>query len=110
MPANFGDVKYKDDESYCATPCPCERPSQNRCLTDPSRLVYDVYYPSNYNNWETCPLPAVILFHAGGYMECTNFRLPGIVTICQELAKRGYVAYSVAAIQTILVLKILNIK
>jgi acetyl esterase/lipase len=89
------DVKYLNDEGYCTTQCTCVAPSQSVCLNNPNQLVYDVYYPSNYANFATCPLPAIILFHAGGFKECSNFREPGIMTICQELAKRGFVAFSV---------------
>jgi len=94
MPTGYGDVKYNQDIKYC-TKCICERPDVDMCIPNPNHLVYDVYYPSDYEDYDTCPLPAIILFHAGGFIECTNFRQPGIMTICQELAKRGYVAYSV---------------
>lgn len=95
IPAKYSEVKY-DADSYGGT---CEDPGADECddneNPDVSSLIYDVYYPDTYANYATCPLPAVILFHAGGFMECSNFRQPGIETICQELAKRGYVAFSV---------------
>ncbi len=94
LPTNFSDVKYKDDEKYKA---PCSKPANNECSNDGSSLVYDVYYPTDIDtfSYKNCPLPVVILFHAGGFIECSNFRQPGIVIVCQELAKRGFIAISV---------------
>jgi acetyl esterase/lipase len=40
-------------------------------------------------------LPAVILFHAGGYAECSNKNLPGISKMCEEFALRGFIAFNV---------------
>jgi len=96
MPATFGDVKYVGDDNYVdGSTCDVLPDAVDTCDNRISNLVYDVYYPSNFNNYSTCPLPAVILFHAGGFMECSNYRSGGITTICAELAKRGYVAFSV---------------
>ena len=94
IPAKYSEVKY-DADKYSGA---CVDPGADVCDdTEPdlSSLIYDVYFPSNYTNYSTCPLPAVILFHAGGFQECSNFRQPGIITICEELAKRGYVAFCV---------------
>ncbi|CAN5816811.1 hypothetical protein BH10BAC2_BH10BAC2_26680 [soil metagenome] len=74
----------------------CQSATSDDCNQDISSLVYDVYYPDKtIEEYEACPLPAVILFHAGGFSECSNYGQPGISTICEELAKRGYVAFCV---------------
>ncbi len=91
---NLGDVKYKHDDFYSAL---CPAPSDtDHCDNDSTSLIYDVYYPdTSYHNYATCALPAVILFHAGGFGECTNLALPNIVTVCRQLAMKGYVVFSV---------------
>ncbi|MEP6684852.1 MAG: hypothetical protein ABJA35_16385 [Parafilimonas sp.] len=65
------------------------------CTSDNSVLKYYVYYPNNYPNYSTCPLPAVILFHGGAYNECGDFNDEGVITMCQELAYRGFVCFDV---------------
>lgn len=85
-------MKYVNDDAYDPQQCPA--PVGNQCDNDGSSLIYDVYYPTDHD-YTSCPLPAVILFHAGGFIECTNLEQPDIVTMCQELAKRGFVAFSV---------------
>ena len=96
MPNTFSDVKYKDDDNYVTgSSCSFDTTHNDTCDRRKNNLIYDVYYPSNYNNYATCPLPAVILFHAGGFMECSNYNQPGIRIVCEELAKRGYVAFNV---------------
>ncbi len=65
------DVRYVNDfvsgggsNHYCNTVTDC---------TDGSvSLIYQVYYPNTAYS-ETKKLPAVILFHAGGFSDCTNF-------------------------------------
>lgn len=55
-------------------------------------LVYDVLYPDL--SCGTYPLlPAVILFHGGGFSECTN--KTGIEDYAKDFARRGFVAFSV---------------
>lgn len=88
LPNTYSDVLYAADNCIGAT--------SDDCNQDISSLVYDVYYPEkSISEYEACPLPAVILFHAGGFSECSNFGQPGISTICEELAKKGYVAFCV---------------
>jgi len=36
-----------------------------------------------------------VLFHPGGFKECPDYLTPGLVTICQQLAARGYIAITV---------------
>ncbi|MEP6683495.1 MAG: alpha/beta hydrolase [Parafilimonas sp.] len=94
-PVDSFDVQYKENT------CPQKPPNQwidtdNKCSNDPSTtpLVINVYYPSNHD-YSACPLPAVILFHAGGYTECSSYTNAGIVAISQGLASRGFVVFDV---------------
>ncbi len=87
------DVRYVNDfvsgggsNHYCNTVTDC---------TDGSvSLIYQVYYPNTAYS-ETKKLPAVILFHAGGFSDCTNFNTTEMQTYCTEFAKRGFVAFNV---------------
>src|SRR4051794_28620861 len=76
------DVRYIHDfvrggetNNYCNTVTDCTDGS--------SKLVYKVYYP-NIQYSDTKKLPAVILFHAGGFSDCTNFNSPDMATYCTE--------------------------
>ncbi|HXL56159.1 MAG TPA: hypothetical protein VN958_07880, partial [Chitinophagaceae bacterium] len=90
------DVRYVDDfvsgggsNHYCNTVTDCTDGSSN--------LMYNVYYP-NIQYSDTKKLPAIILFHAGGFSDCTNFNTPNtneMQTYCTEFAKRGFVAFNV---------------
>jgi hypothetical protein len=57
-------------------------------------LYFDVYYPTNYN-YQNCKLPAVILFHGGSYLECSDKTNPGVVELCKYFSLRGFVVFSV---------------
>ena len=83
----FKDVQY--DENCCTTGC------GYNCNSDIGVLKYHVYYPSNYPNYNTCPLPAVILFHGGAFNECGDFTNPNVRTLAEELAYRGFVVFIV---------------
>lgn len=75
-----GAVKYKDVNyklDCCSQTCP---PTYCAANAD-STLYYRVFYPNNYSSYLTCPLPAVIMFHAGSYSECSSAELKAIVAI-----------------------------
>lgn len=85
------DVRYADDFAkgstyYCNTVTDCSDGS--------SGLKYKVYYP-NIQYSDTRKLPAIILFHSGGFSDCTNLNAADIQTYCTEFAKRGFVAFTV---------------
>ncbi len=87
------DVRYVNDfvsgggsNHYCNTVTDCTDGSAS--------LIYQVYYPNTAYS-ETKKLPAVILFHAGGFSDCTNFNTTEMQTYCTEFAKRGFVAFNV---------------
>jgi len=81
-----GDDEYGGDETEgVLTPaCTDIRPS----------LKFDVYYPTNHP-YNTCKLPALIMFHGGSYAECSDKRNAGVVALCKEFAYRGFVVFSV---------------
>ncbi|CAN5444716.1 hypothetical protein BH10BAC2_BH10BAC2_36570 [soil metagenome] len=81
VPNTFSDVEYAAD---------CNSSSTDNCDQNVNSLVYDVYYPDKtLAEYEACPLPAVILFHAGGFSECSNFGQPGISTIVRSWLKEA---------------------
>ena len=93
---DFKDVLYEKDQKKC-------EPSYsggNTCTnssTAMSTLKFAVYYPSKYNgnDLKTCKLPAVILFHGGSFFECSKYIVDGTRDFCRELAKRGFVVFTV---------------
>ncbi len=99
------DVLYKADESIsnCVLDIPnlpaeiCD--DTNHHATDESALRYRAYYristhenPTSGHDYDAVPLPCVVLFHPGGFQECPSYLTPGLVTICEQLAARGYIA------------------
>ena len=67
-----------------------------------SSCRYRVYYPRSTwegfatgHDYETVPLPCVVLFHPGGFQECQDHIQPGMVTMCTQFALRGFVAITV---------------
>ena len=66
---------------------------QDTCLNDPGSLIYDVYYPSH--DYNQLKLPAVILFHGGGFGECPQYNQQIMRDLCSAYAKRGFVTFNV---------------
>lgn len=87
--SNFGDVVYRlnccDNQS-----CPV-----NDCKHIKDNCYYEVFYPDNYDKYASCPLPAVIMFHSGGYSECATANQSDIQSMCSEIASRGFVVFDV---------------
>jgi len=97
---NYHDVKYKDDildpngDDFLISEdelkgCAAQR---NFCETDSSALNYLVYSPKNVD-YSSCKLPGIILFHAGGYSDCSNYKYED--TLCINLARKGFIVYLV---------------
>lgn len=97
---NYHDVKYKDDildpngDDFTISEdelkgCAAQR---NFCETDSSALHYIVYSPMNVD-YTSCKLPGIILFHAGGYSDCSNYKYED--TLCLNLARKGFIVYLV---------------
>jgi hypothetical protein len=91
LPSFFRDVKYLDDQ-YGSITSPCPPPPRDQCLNDASSLVYTVTYPKDHD-YAACPLKAIVLFHAGGFAECSNYQLYLITTLATDLAQKGFVVY-----------------
>lgn len=68
-PNTFKDVRYTEND------CDDQHELATICETIPEAILkYQVYYPSNHN-YSICKLPALILFHAGGFDEMCKCRL-----------------------------------
>lgn len=96
-PATFSDVFYQLNQ--CKTPsCPLDLVNtQDDCIHDQRALYYYVYYPADYGNqnYISCPLPALIMFHQGGYSECSSAELIAVQAVCKDMAARGFVVFDV---------------
>ncbi|MBS1744993.1 MAG: carboxylesterase family protein, partial [Bacteroidetes bacterium] len=92
-PAGYSDVHYK--LNYCPFTCPVPN-NPTGCDNTADALYYYVYYPTNYPNYNTCPLPALILFHSGGFSECSSPDQDGLDYFCRAMASRGFVVFSVS--------------
>ena len=82
------DARYSEEECSNFT---------TGCDDDQQSFKFDVYFPKNtiYQNYATCPLPFILIFHGGGYKECSTKESSDIKYICQLLAQRGIVAFNV---------------
>jgi alpha/beta hydrolase fold len=82
------DVSYTNDflnNKQCSATTDCKDGSD--------QLQYEVYYPDiNYLNQK---LPAVILFHGGGFSDCSNWHRDAMKTYATEFAKRGFIVFNV---------------
>ena len=67
------------------------------CDSSNNALVYDVYYPSPsvYKQYNTVPLPAIIIFHSGGFSDCSNKERDSTRDYCKSFARRGFVIFNV---------------
>ncbi len=81
------DVSYDEDETSGAC-----NPTDD-CVSGEVSLVYEVFYPPH--DYAALKLPAVILFHPGGFMECPSYTMTLMQDLCSEFAKRGFVAFNV---------------
>ncbi len=99
-PAYYYDPEYSND-------CGIDT-NYDICLTNAAdELKYQVYFPDNsvYTKaqYNSCPLPVVILFHPGGFSVCSEaFGKNAYDTVtaqmpkyCMDFARRGYVAINV---------------
>lgn len=86
FPIECKDVIYKKDaDGACSL--------YNACLNTSASLIYNVYYPI-HNNLDP-KLPAVIIFHGGGFAECPDLNQQFITKICSSFAERGFVTFNV---------------
>src|SRR5689334_16772388 len=84
---------YYSKNDFLSSPCN----NSTGCDSSNASLVYDVYYPSPavYTHYNTQPLPAVILFHSGGFSDCSNKGFDNTSDYCKAFAQRGFVAFNV---------------
>lgn len=103
-PGVIKDVFYKDELGIVA----CSTASTDFCdqfnhhePNNKNTLRYKVYYPVSAtieeggHDYVSTPLPIVVFFHAGGYMECTNFELHLMDVLCTNFARKGYISVTV---------------
>lgn len=67
------------------------------CNNSNNALVYDVYFPSAaaYPHYNDRPLPFAVLFHGGGFSDCSNKDGNDSHVYCKTLARRGFVVFNV---------------
>lgn len=98
--SSWKDVEDSIDITQCAIvhdQCHQGNDIVNGQNFDDSSLKYFVYYPLHhrYNGSNGCKLPALIMFHGGGYSDCGTIDGPDIKFICQEFAKKGFVVFDI---------------
>ena len=86
--ATIKDVSYLSD-SLSGKPCSVTR----ACADGNAGLNYEVYYP-NITYSDANKLPAFVMFHSGGFSDCSNTQ-NGAEQVCMQFAQRGYVAFNV---------------
>ena len=75
---------FGDDDKACS--------NIDLCTTDASALKYIVYYPTLID-YTDCTLPGILLFHAGGYSDCSNYKYED--SLCYALARKGFIVYNI---------------
>ncbi|MFZ1799469.1 MAG: alpha/beta hydrolase [Chitinophagaceae bacterium] len=66
-------------------------PTAYSCSQIGNSLYYYVYYPKH--DYTSCPLPVVILFHAGGFSDCSQLNYEN--DLCVMLARKGFIVVNV---------------
>jgi len=108
------DVLYKEEESLPCIEDVAALPLKSCDVTnhhfygngnpdnDISILRYYAFYPTstyedslNGHEYDAMPLPCVAIYHPGGFQECPDYLQPGIITMCQQLAARGFIAITI---------------
>ncbi len=95
---NFYDVSYKDDEvdlqndDYYPDVDDFTCVNPNSCISETTSLFYYAYYPTGID-YSNCKLPAIILFHAGGFSDCSGLNYED--TLCYALARKGFIVFNV---------------
>ena len=83
-----GDVSYLSD-SLSGKPCSVS----TACASGNAILNYEVYYP-NVTYSDANKLPAFVMFHSGGFSDCSSNQ-NGAEQVCMQFAQRGYVAFNI---------------
>ncbi len=103
------DVLYSGDVGGCtsatAYDCTWSDGHDNKWASSTvpeTTLKYKVSYPksaiqkANGHDYQNVPLPCIILFHAGGFKECTPYDDDFMETLLYEFARKGFIAISVS--------------
>lgn len=91
-PSGYKDAHYK--LNYCPFVCPVPSGTDGCDIDASTALYYFVYYPTNFVDYNTCKLPALIMFHSGGFSECSDPDQDGLNYFCESMAARGFVVFS----------------
>jgi hypothetical protein len=84
--STFSDISYPPNHKpTCGVSA-----TQIVCTNDTSVLKYAAWYPKKRG----CARGCIILIHGGSFSDCSNYLSPQIKFMCQEFAKRGFVAIS----------------
>lgn len=92
------DVMYAGESSFddAGAACPTVTQCRNVDINNENPFRYKVYYPKfSVHDYNARPLPVYIFFHAGGFQECSNYELKLITNLCIELARKGWICFSV---------------
>lgn len=95
---NFYDVRYagdftdKDADDYGTDNDQMKCSGLDECSDLATALNYIAYYPTGVD-YTTCKLPCIILFHAGGYSDCSNYKYED--SLCYCLARKGFIVFLV---------------
>ncbi len=84
---------YSNLDSQNRTSCNAD----SGCDNSNSALVYDVYFPAvaAYPHYNERPLPFVVMFHGGGFSDCSDKDGADSHVYCKTLAERGFVVFNV---------------
>ena len=57
---------------------------------------YRVYYPNpTIHDYDTTPLLCIVMFHPGGFMECSNYLQPMMQQLGEEWSRKGFIYFTV---------------
>lgn len=96
-----GDVQYEDENEnpmFTTTPCkPIIEKCDNTDKSDKNTLRYIAFYPlSTVHNYALKPLPVFVIYHAGGYADCSGADNDDQNnTVALALARKGFIVISV---------------
>ena len=65
--------------------------SIDSCSQIADQCFYYVYYPNI--NYDSCGLPVVFLFHAGGFSDCRHLNYED--ALCRMIAKKGFIVFNI---------------
>ncbi|HRI21458.1 MAG TPA: hypothetical protein PLA68_10920, partial [Panacibacter sp.] len=93
---NHKDVMYAAEDGSGSG---CE-PVTDSCnfndIDGANSLRYRAYYPKKtIHDYNSKRLPVIVLFHGGGFQECTDYKQIIMKTLCEEFSGKGFIAFTV---------------